>query len=817
MVYNKTTAESFTFSPGQWSFASPQKKLSGFSFTITDVVSTLDPITTSAENQYVFKGGLEFIAKINIGSENSKIKISGDTKIALKAAIESAKYTETGASSSQDVLVGQLGIVSQSTVKGAVQTVKQDLKFLAQLKPKYLGVQVKSINIDVTTPAVKIKGSVEFYRNDITYGNGFKGNLEAKFTTPKITIQAGAIFGNTKYIPNNTGGGFKYWMVQAQVGLPAPGIAFIGALAIRGFGAGVYSKMRMVPPTTFSPTQSASSTFAGAVFIPTDTVNFGFKAKVIIATTPKEETFNGSAALAAEFNNQGGINFINFEGLFNCGAKIGEENKAFANGQLLVGYNFPTKVFEMNVKININKDPIATPTPADIRLYINGKTNKWYFKAGVPNNPMWVKVNTTDIQAYLMFGNDLGSDIPTGFMQKTRDGFTNLGYSLPNFNETSTSDNKIKSGKGFALGIGVAGGKTDKLTVVDFYGNVCDCRRYVDINYSIIAGGEINASFLQYANCEGLGKGWRAKVGLAVYAGADVSYSYSLPIVGSGSGTLIRAKASAYAIAEFPKTSYIKGEVWGNYEIQSYSGSLYKQFEIGTQCAGLEETTTSEATYTQQNAADDLDYSLIKNIITPGTDNVSRTSNFVVDLNYPYNKSFDIEEQQVSGELKVRTFRANYTVTLTQDSSSLTTQTTSANQNLSSLTPANTINQGQAQTTTNLQISNNTNQTKSNSGILTNNSITLYPKGVDMYGAQQFYLSNSNINIPALKANTSYKFKIIGKLEENINGTWAQVKKKNTNTPIMETKQMYFKTNADAVGNTQLNNTTTPNSNLKKF
>ena len=163
MVYNKTTAESFTFSPGQWSFASPQKKLSGFAFTITDVVSTLDPITTSAENQYVFKGGLEFIAKINIGSENSKIKISGDTKIALKAAIESAKYTETGASSSQDVLVGQLGIVSQSTVKGAVQTVKQDLKFLAQLKPKYLGVQVKSIHIDVTTPAVKIKGSVEFY------------------------------------------------------------------------------------------------------------------------------------------------------------------------------------------------------------------------------------------------------------------------------------------------------------------------------------------------------------------------------------------------------------------------------------------------------------------------------------------------------------------------------------------------------------------------------------------------------------------------------------------------------------------------------
>jgi hypothetical protein len=68
-------------------------------------------------------------------------------------------------------------------------------------------------------------------------------------------------------------------------------------VAFRGFGAGVYSRMNMTPPTVFNPTTASSSTFGGAIFTPCDTVSIGFKVKAIIATTPKEETFNGSVAL----------------------------------------------------------------------------------------------------------------------------------------------------------------------------------------------------------------------------------------------------------------------------------------------------------------------------------------------------------------------------------------------------------------------------------------------------------------------------------------------------------------------------------------
>ncbi|MCK9402390.1 MAG: hypothetical protein M0Q26_03235 [Chitinophagaceae bacterium] len=793
MTYVTGTADNFSFNPGQWSFASPQKKLSGFAFTITDVKPKIDPIGTGTEKQYLFKGGVELVAKINIGSENSNIAISGDTKIVLRGAIESEKYTPPSSSSNTGSIANLNTITAQSQTMGAINTndpgvitaaVKADFGFLTQLKPKYLGVQVKSIHIDATMPAVKIKGSVEFYKNDVIYGNGFKGELQAKFTTLNMAIQAGAVFGNTKYIPGSNGVGFKYWMVEAQVNLPPPGIVFMTGVAFRGFGAGVYSRMNMTPPVIFNPATAAASTFGGAVFTPDATVKMGFKAKAIIATTPKEETFNGSVALSAEFNSTGGMNFIQFDGLFNCGAKIGEEAQAFANGAINVKYDFPNKIFSMNTLLNINKDPISTPTPISTRLYVNSKTNKWYFKAGIPDTPMIVRISGVDIQSYLMFGNDLGNDIPKGFMRETRNGFASIGYSLPAFTETATGDNKYQSAKGFAFGLGINYKTSSGWSVVDFHGSVCDCRRFLDINYSIVAGGEIAASLLQYANCTGFGKGWRAKMSIAVYAGAILNYNYSLPLAGSASGELGRVSAAAYATAEFPNPTFIEGELNGDFSIAGYGVGFHKYFVSGNQCAGTEQTPDpASSTYTQQNVADSLNYSLIKNIVTPGTTNVPRTTDFSVLLNYPYNEPFEVEEQQSSGEIIVRQFRANYTVTLKQDSLSGNVNQPGGMVAAPSMT-ANKISGVSTSTTT-----ANTNA----------NLVALLPASADMFGAKRFVLTKTKFLTNPLKANTSYRFQIVGKLEEMIGGVWKPVKKKDTNVAIVQTEKLWFKTNSDPV------------------
>ncbi|HVW97844.1 MAG TPA: hypothetical protein VHA56_17880 [Mucilaginibacter sp.] len=824
MTYDKNGQETFTFNPGHWSFASPQKKLSGFAFTITDVKPKIEPIGTGTEKQYLFKGGVELVAKINIGSENSNINISGDTKISLTGAVESSKYTPPSGNAANSSIAnlnvltaqsqlasGNVNSVSSATTAGFV-----DYGFLTQLKPKFLGVQVKSIHIESHMPAVYIKGDVDFYKHDPVYGNGFKGDLTAKFTTLDLGIQAGAIFGNTKYIPNNTSQGFKYWMVQAQVNLPPPGIIFLTGVAFRGFGAGVYSRMHMTPPTVFNPAEAAASTFGGAVFTPDAGVSMGFKAKAIIATTPKEETFNGSVALSAQFNASGGMNFIQFDGLFNCGAKIGNEADAFANGSITVTYNFPQKLFDMTSALIINKNPISTDPPGiQTKLHIDGLNNKWFFMSGTPTVPNKVKLFNVAINSYLMFGNDI--QVPQGFMQETRDGFTSIGHSLPSFSDNATGEGKYQSAKGFAFGIGLNYYTSDSWNIADWQACKKCTHRYLNINYSIVAGGEIDASFLQYTGCTGLGKGWRAKASMAVYAGATLGYSYNLPALGSASGILAHVAGSAYATAEFPNPTFFDGQLDGDFSIGGYSVSFHKHFQSGSQCGGSPveiDPSVNQNIYTQQNVSDSLNYILIKDImIANGSANVSRTTTFGVDLNYPANEAFDMQEQQASGQIKVRTFRVVYTPVLTQDSVSagpLQMSSQVANHvNLPATTgPTSSGNVGTTHTGGSVQAVNHTTTGNTASfsaaSVISSsaNNLSLFDSGYDNMGAKIYKRGGTglqSLNVQPLKANTSYKFQITGELQEKIGDVWKVVNHKNTTVPIRQVKNVYFKTNAAPV------------------
>ena len=815
MNYDNVATEKFTFKPGNWSFASPQKKLAGFAFTISDVKPIIGAFTLNG--QYLFKGGIEFVAKINIGSESSKIAIAGDVKIQLLGGIKSSNYT----------------VVGGDTVGSKISH-----GFLSNLKPEFLGVRVSDVNVDVHMAAADIKGSVAFYKEDAIYGTGFKGDLQAKFKTLNTTISAGAIFGNTRTIPGNVGPGFKYWMVQAQVVLPPPGIVFMSGVAFRGFGAGVYSRMKMTPPTTFNPTIANSTTFGGAVFTPDNTVAIGFKVKALIATTPKEETFNGSVALSGEFNTNGGMNFIQFDGTFACGAKIGEENKAFASGGVAVKYDFINKIFDLksNLLLDVRSKGINIYTPSSIYtvLYVNSKTNKWYFKSGTPTTPMVVNVYGASTNSYLMFGNDLGTDIPTGFMQLTKDGWAQAGLGPMGFVDAATQQGKYKSAKGFAFGVAVRGGNSDSRSIFSYNGNCCDdkclnpgnwnsIQRYLNVSYNYVVGGEVDASLLQYTGCVGFNNGWRASVSAAIYAGVTVSYDANLPLTDCATegGTLVKLSAGATALAEFPNPSYFKGRVTGSWSVGGYSGNVDKDVEIGTQCAGTEQqldpSINENNIYQQQNAKDSLKKKLITSIISPNSaTDVSRKTYFSALLDYPYNEEFDMQEQQSSGEIKVRTFKVVYTTSLTQDSisvsgggvSALTMKPAAANMVTTSTVSTTTatavpvIGAAGIKPSKKVPISSSS-ATVSTTAALLNNILVLEDAGVDALGAKRFRLAGSGgaMSTVALKANTSYKFQIVGIMQEkNSAGSWQNANIGSSSVPIKNTKSYYFKTNSDAVG-----------------
>jgi len=837
MSYKKMAKDTFSFNPGQWSFASPQKALSGFAFTITNVVPKIEAPNPTTEKQYLFKGGVEFDVKINIGSENSNIAISGDTKIALTGAIISDKYTppansntSTQAASSTQALHLQTINTAINNTTNAVNTARTDYGFLAQLKPVYLGVQVESISIDTETPAVSIKGNVDFYKHDATYGNGFKGDITAKFKTLELAIQAGAIFGNTKYIPGHTTG-FKYWMVQAQVNLPPPGIPFLPGVAFRGFGAGVYSRMNMTPPAVFNPTTAAASTFGGATFTPDQTVSIGFKVKAIVATTPKEETFNGSVALGAEFNSSGGMNFIDIDGLFNCGAKIGQESQAFANGSLIVRYDFPQKIFDMKATLNMNNDVVKTINPLHAHFYIDGLKNEWAFTCGVPDTLNTVRLlDAFNVSEYLMFGNKI--PVPHGFMPATVAGLQAAKLSYP-FGQSAVSS-ETKTAKGFAFGIGVnfAGSDSfDGLSVGCLIGKG-SLTGGVRWNYS--AGGEFDASLLQYdaTVCPGLGHtGWRMKTQVALYANASVQAFYHRCTGQNGTVNLVSIYGGAYASAEFPNPFYASGAISAGVNILDglisfgYSATFKTK---GAPCGGAALAEPNSTVYAQQDEADSLSYTLIKSIITPGgTSEIARTTTFGALLNYPYNEGFDVQEQQSSGAVKIRTFRAFYTATLTKDSVNNTVIAGNASHaaqlvqpaTTTSATPQSGIAAVRAATTQPMQAAatlNTTNiagnRTAASATLAMNhaatlaisNNVDLVDGGYDALGAKVFKQNDLNHAMldptKVLKGNTSYKFEITAALQEFVNNTWQPVKNQHTNNPVTQTKNIYFKTNTEPVG-----------------
>jgi hypothetical protein len=801
LKYDNLATEKLDFDPGNWKFASAQKKLAGFNFTIEDVKPVINSL--SLNGQFIFRGGVEFKAKINIGSDNSKFKISGDVTLQVLAGIKSSNHN----------------INSSSDTSG----VKKYWGYLTHLKPEFLGVRVSEINVNASLSAVDIKGKVVFFREDAVYGNGFKGDLEAKFKSLNMTISAGAIFGNTKYIPGNTAPEFKYWMVQAQVVIPPPGIVFMSGLAFRGFGVGVYSKMNMTPPTTFNPAVANSTTFGGATFTPNSAVLIGFKVKALIATTPKEETFNGSVALSGEFSSSAGLEFIQFDGTFACGAKIGEESKAFASGMINVRYDFVNKIFDLKSYLNLDTRSkgidIYTPSPIFTALYVNSKTNKWYFKSGTPTSPMAIKVYGVSTNSYLMFGNDLGSDIPNGFMQLTKDGWAAAGLSPMAFTDNATAQNKYKSAKGFAFGVAVRGGNSDSYSVFSYGGNCCDdncwrpknwnsVTRFLNVNYSYVAGGEVDASLLQYNGCTGFGNGWRASVSAALYAGVSVSYSANFPFTDCAEegGNLCSFRAGAIAQAQFPNPTYFSGHIEGYWSVGGYSQSFAKDITIGTQCnapeAALDPSINEAAIYQQQNVKDSLKRKLITKITGPAstTDN-TRNLKFSALLEYQYNEPFDLQEQQADGSVKVRTFRVLYTASLVQDSSGSLGPGTPAPVTVSS-TPVAVSASSAVRGGPGAVASSTVSTPPSPLLIAASPNPTLEDAGYDALGAKQWRLTGSGgiLSQVALRQNTTYKFQLTGILQEkNLAGVWVGVKPTGGTAPITETQFYYFKTNSEPV------------------
>lgn len=168
-------------------------------------------------------------------------------------------------------------------------------------KWKFEKVQVRSIALDIQTAGFDFKGSLDLYRNDAVYGDGFNGKVDANFKKVGVRVAATAIFGNVD--------GYRYWYVDVAAGLGGDSPVQPG-FYLKSIAGGAFYHMRMDDQGVGS---KLGETNSGMVYVPDKENGLGLKASVEFGVIG-DNVFNGDAAFEMAFFEGGGLRYISVKG-----------------------------------------------------------------------------------------------------------------------------------------------------------------------------------------------------------------------------------------------------------------------------------------------------------------------------------------------------------------------------------------------------------------------------------------------------------------------------------------------------------------------
>lgn len=742
MQMSYTEGGKLAFNIGTWSFASPQKSIAKFPVTVENVKFAAQ----TAQGSEVLRGAVSFEVVVNLVE-----KIGGRTKLEVIGAVE---------------------------------------KPAGKFRPKYIDARVDSISLYVKTAAVVMDGYVKFYQDDPMYGNGFKGAIKATFTTAQMEISASARFGTTSY---NSTSSYRYWYVDAKIILPPPGVVFLPGYAFYGFGVGAWQRMNVtsMPKPDAAQVANASSTSgsasSGATFTPDNNIGFGFKLIAVLGTSPDPKKFNADITLGGQFSTNGGLVSISIKGELWAMAKLTERSSAPVKGLIDINYDHPNRIFHMQAKVDINKDPISTPNGVNMVMHLEGKTGNWYVKIGEPTNRNIIKVLGVNTESYFMFGKNITA--PSGFSQTIVNGLNSVG--VFNLVPSATATNDAIAGNGFAAGVGVNydTGDRDKHLFDRVY-----------LRYRVGGGFEVNLSLLKYpdnavcasgGSLTGLNK-WYAQGSVAAYAifyvkihiepkSAPCLFCCKKKHPNGCDFTLADVRLGAYLTGGFPKPTWLQGEAGGSFNLLEglVKGSFHVNIDYGSKCTPASSPETTQAAQAQDAAAEQQD-DLVKSLYPKNnTHGFAITDRARILYGFTPNVSFDVIESQggSAGATVNRTFQAKYTVTFEKKDGNTSTPV-QFKTTVNSLGEYLVLLKSLVQTNMAIKANTNISQTKDDNT----------PAPIDLG--------------PNLDSSTTYKLTVVGTLYELKNGSWVIAKNKS-NQNVTETVATQFRTVAELISVTK--------------
>jgi TANFOR domain-containing protein len=438
----------------------------------------------------------------------------------------------------------------------------QNGKLVFDFSPK---LSLEKISIEGDMSVLKVKGFIQFYNGDATYGDGFKGAIQAIFPSLSVEIDAALQIGNVN--------SYSYWYVDALIDFGNTGIPMFPSVAAYGFGGGAFYNMKSnydpKKAMDLSKSGSADVNFgqapSGLTYVP-EQGTMGIKASVIFGLQQRE-TFNANVSMILVFNSNGGIESFTLTG----DARVISKNKDtyLGKGSLLVNYQFDKQLFDLGIQLELK---IGTVT-GNGTLALHAEPAGFYLKVGrawpvssrvnINFGPLaanfYFQAGTMDLDPIPPIPNEIQqiltkSGISTDFLANARSGLDS-------------------DGSGLIFGGGLS-----------FNAGGC----FLIICGKVYAGIGFDASLQKYAtDCNGnhtstsqIGiDGWYV-VGQA-YAGVQATLYIDLGIT---KATIFDAGAGAVLIAKLPNPEYFAGAVGGYYDIGIASGNFSYEFEYGTNC-----------------------------------------------------------------------------------------------------------------------------------------------------------------------------------------------------------------------------------------
>ncbi|GEM_PF-5816050 len=435
---------------------------------------------------------------------------------------------------------------------------------------KFKGVELGSIEVDAELAAGSIEGSLEVYKGDETYGDGFKGIIGAEFKGVG-RLDALAQFGKVD--------SYRYFFVDAMVLSQSPFVDVLG-IGLYGFGGGIYHHMsrddtdpamNLEAGTLFAEPEELGASLSGVIYTPDRNTLLGMKAALTMGIAPGT-SFSADAYLEASFgvqNRMPTLRSIAFGGkaYFMSPGTILDREDSKVTGQFDANLDISDPsdpIFTGVAQVNFNTDVVTGSGQAAMKI----SDKESYMWIGTPTNP--ISIGVAGIGRFSAYA-DMGDRVPA---------MPSISSLVPNFNGTTVDQRPAELGGSKVI----FGAKFSMAKQSYSYGSF----------YASAQFGLGFDAYLRQVDASSCGFA-RGNIGIDNWYLSGQAYAYGSGNIGlkvktwfyKGNVNLLDLSASVVMQAELPNPTWISGDVAVHYSVLSgaISGDVDYKFEIGNRCS----------------------------------------------------------------------------------------------------------------------------------------------------------------------------------------------------------------------------------------